>query len=184
MPISRTNRRKGRFEYYHGPGAAELDALAALHPGEIARLLSQALDCYCSLELSEQVRLEAQKTVQQLSQRLSECLGGGIPVLGTCCEPKQTPAREATGPWLYDSTRDYLSQLQAYKSYSTCDTRSLGRDANIGGCGAPEPALNNVTFPQPIAPARGPNRFGRTKTLEKASDADNLDLDLLQEALK
>ena len=57
MPISRTNRRKGRFEYYHGPGATELDALASLHPGAIGSWLRQALDCYCSLQLAGQVQL-------------------------------------------------------------------------------------------------------------------------------
>ena len=33
-PIRRSNRRKARFECYHVAGATELDALAALHPGQ------------------------------------------------------------------------------------------------------------------------------------------------------
>src|SRR5262245_44093283 len=38
-PLKDTERRKNRFEQIFGVGATELDALEALHPGELARLL-------------------------------------------------------------------------------------------------------------------------------------------------
>ncbi len=38
-PIKETERRKDKFEQIFGVGATELDALEALHPGELARLL-------------------------------------------------------------------------------------------------------------------------------------------------
>ena len=38
-PIKDTERRKDKFEQIFGVGATELDALEALHPGELARLL-------------------------------------------------------------------------------------------------------------------------------------------------
>ena len=43
-PIKETERRKDKFEQTFGVGATELDALEALHPGELARLLQAELD--------------------------------------------------------------------------------------------------------------------------------------------
>ena len=43
-PIKETERRKDKFEQTFGVGATELDALEALHPGELARLLEAELD--------------------------------------------------------------------------------------------------------------------------------------------
>ena len=43
-PIKETERRKDKFEQTFGVGATELDALEALHPGELARLLNAELD--------------------------------------------------------------------------------------------------------------------------------------------
>ena len=43
-PIKETERRKDRFESIFGIGATELDALEALYPGELARLLNAEID--------------------------------------------------------------------------------------------------------------------------------------------
>ena len=43
-PIKETERRKDKFESIFGVGATELDALEALRPGELARLLDAELD--------------------------------------------------------------------------------------------------------------------------------------------
>jgi hypothetical protein len=43
-PIKDTERRKDKFEQTFGVGATELDALEALHPGELARLLNAELN--------------------------------------------------------------------------------------------------------------------------------------------
>jgi hypothetical protein len=44
VPIKDTENRKDRFESIFGVGATELDAIEALHPGELARLLEAELD--------------------------------------------------------------------------------------------------------------------------------------------
>jgi hypothetical protein len=121
-PIRRSNRRKARFECYHGSGATELDALAALHPGTISRLLAETLGCYCSLELARQVRTEAQSIIRELGPKLQERLKRWIPVLGTCGELSRSPPGRAPTSWLYDSARDYVSQLASYRRYLDFDS--------------------------------------------------------------
>ena len=43
IPIKDSDRRKGAFEEAFGTGAVELDALEALHPGELARIVEAAI---------------------------------------------------------------------------------------------------------------------------------------------
>lgn len=45
-PIKENDRGKGRFEERHGEGATELDALEALHPGLLERMLADAVGRY------------------------------------------------------------------------------------------------------------------------------------------
>lgn len=45
-PIKDSDVRKGAFETRHGEGATELDALEALYPGELATLVTAALEPY------------------------------------------------------------------------------------------------------------------------------------------
>jgi hypothetical protein len=46
IPIKEHDRRKGEFEDRRGEGAVELDAMEALHPGELARLVREAAEPY------------------------------------------------------------------------------------------------------------------------------------------
>lgn len=46
IPIKASDNRRGRFEERHGEGATELDALEALHPGELARIVTDAVMAY------------------------------------------------------------------------------------------------------------------------------------------
>lgn len=46
IPIKEHERRKDNFEDAHGEGAVELDALEALHPGELARIVTEAVAPY------------------------------------------------------------------------------------------------------------------------------------------
>ena len=54
-PIKDTERRKDKFEQIFGVGATELDALEALHPGELARLLNVELDNWLDVGLQRRV---------------------------------------------------------------------------------------------------------------------------------
>ena len=46
IPLKDTDKRKGGFEDRHGEGAVELDALQSLYPGELARIVNEALAPY------------------------------------------------------------------------------------------------------------------------------------------
>jgi hypothetical protein len=46
IPIKVSDQGKARFEAQHGEGAVELDAIEALHPGELARIISARLNAY------------------------------------------------------------------------------------------------------------------------------------------
>ena len=51
IPIKESERRKDKFESIFGVGATELDALEALYPGEMARLLNAELDTWLDADL-------------------------------------------------------------------------------------------------------------------------------------
>lgn len=46
IPVKDTDLRKANFEALHGEGATELDALEALYPGELARIVREAVAPY------------------------------------------------------------------------------------------------------------------------------------------
>jgi hypothetical protein len=55
-PLKETERRAGRFEARFGEGATELDALEALHPGELRRILQREIDRYRDRGLARRIR--------------------------------------------------------------------------------------------------------------------------------
>ena len=150
IPIRSDNCRKAHFENRHGPGATELDALAALYPGRIGRLLAEALAVYSSRRLAQQVQAEAQNIVQKLSQRLTERANNWIPVLGSCTELKRPRATRSSASWLYDSTRDYFSQLATYRGYLDFDTVCTTSQAGL----ASEVSRKGHTLNQPVLEKR------------------------------
>jgi len=63
-PIKETDRRKGNFEQIHGEGAVELDALEALHPGELRRVVEEGIAPFRDPDLEERVN-EAEAGAQE-----------------------------------------------------------------------------------------------------------------------
>lgn len=167
IPIKDDDKRKANFEDRFGEGAVELDALEALHPGELARIVSEAVEPYIDRTLEHRLedvevaaqelldeqweehtadergtladiaseidpirerygeKLEAlqreylaetaalQDRVDGVRQAISERLGDFEPWLPPRPEADLPPGGE-TG-WLFDSGRDYLTQIDAYK---------------------------------------------------------------------
>jgi ParB-like nuclease domain len=67
-PIKDSDLRKGAFETRHGEGATELDALEALYPGELARLVTAVLEPYVDRTLPRRLarqRLAAQDAADE-----------------------------------------------------------------------------------------------------------------------
>ena len=135
IPIGRTNPRKARFEQCHGPGVTELDALAALHPGIIGGILYNVLACYCSRKLVQQVRSQAQELVNGVGQELRRRVSTWIPVLGSCGEIDLPGQAGPADSWLFDSARDYLSQLEVYHSYLNHESTPNRPDCDWPGPG-------------------------------------------------
>jgi hypothetical protein len=167
-PIKETERRKDKFEAIFGVGATELDALEALHPGELARLLEAEIDNWLDAGLSTrfyrlrsnlQLRL---RTIQQgvrdrhadkiealetsfneITDNLAEIAsqfddweeeaGALWEILAAEIEEErpnlsdvEVPRSEAPGQTnrfvLFDSRRDYFTQMDAYNAWRDGDT--------------------------------------------------------------
>ena len=81
-PIKDSERRRASFVDRFGAGAVELDALEALHPGELERILSQELDHYYDHELGARVREARRRLVDDLQAIRSNVLQGHAEELG------------------------------------------------------------------------------------------------------
>jgi len=72
-PIKETERRKDKFEQTFGVGATELDALEALHPGELARIVEAEVDNWLDPDLERrvrEVRSEQSVRVRKITKRV------------------------------------------------------------------------------------------------------------------
>jgi hypothetical protein len=68
IPIKESDLRRARFEDRHGEGAVELDALEALQPGRLGRLVTEALEPYRDEDLQaslEETHDEAQELADE-----------------------------------------------------------------------------------------------------------------------
>lgn len=63
-PIKDSEMRKAKFEQRYGEGAIELDALEAIYPGELRRILERELERYYDRDLDDRVS-EAEEQAQQ-----------------------------------------------------------------------------------------------------------------------
>lgn len=68
IPIKDTERRKEHFELQHGQGATELDALEALFPGVLTRILTRYIRAYYDETLLDRVRDIEQDYKAELDQ--------------------------------------------------------------------------------------------------------------------
>lgn len=190
VPVKDTDLRKGSFEAAYGEGQVELDALEALYPGELARLVEDAILNYYDPTLRRRARdqreeLEAAleeereriieedysddlnylyadygelltdfaatqarftELIQQFQpeidahhDRLEEIKARGRQLYGLLStnlariavnlndyplpKPELPPEPDT---WLYDSRRDYIAQLMAYKA------QRLGQNGHTG----------------------------------------------------
>lgn len=170
IPIKESDRRKGNFESRYGMEATELDALEALHPGELARLVRDAVLPYRDPELiglwqeaenaadriaadaAEWVARDVRDEWQAIQDEVRAVLDGyrerivelnadlqreldpyrpqleavrqaiqaAVDAVGDVFELPDPPEPDLPEPddsgWLYDSSRNYLTQLEFYKA--------------------------------------------------------------------
>src|SRR5262249_42421416 len=159
-PIKDTERRKDKFEQTFGVGATELDAMEALHPGELARLLEAEIDnwldrnlkrrvgrafsnAYLPLKQIEQrICEEHAEKIEELSQRFEEIkteldeweqeasdlwqdiaaeMEEQLPDLSDVEVPRSQAQGETDRFVLFDSRRDYFTQMDAYNAWRDGD---------------------------------------------------------------
>jgi hypothetical protein len=74
-PLKETERRAGKFEERFGEGATELDALEAIRPGELRRILQREIDRYRDRGLARRVGKvvkKAERDVEAIQRRIYE----------------------------------------------------------------------------------------------------------------
>jgi hypothetical protein len=133
-PIKETERRASKFEARHGEGCVELDALEALHPGVLARIVTRALSHYFSSEANEEAREKERalrRAIREQVSAITERYAKEIEALQQMNreidqvevdgnfepEPPEPEADDGAYGWLFDSGREYLEQIAAYKAY-------------------------------------------------------------------
>jgi hypothetical protein len=159
-PIKDTERRKDKFEQTFGVGATELDAMEALHPGELARLLEAEIDNWLDPNLKRRVRRafsnaylplkkieqetckEHAEKIEELSERFEEIkseleeweqeasdlcqdiaaeMEEQLPDLSDVEVPRSQAPGETDRFVLFDSQRDYFTQMDAYNAWRDGD---------------------------------------------------------------
>jgi len=134
IPIKETERRAEKFEAAFGTGAVELDALEAIYPGRLARLVSGELGDYYSTDARDEVQRQTEALRQAINARIAEITGRYEPQIAALqAMQKELAAIEVDSSlfaverfepevfedddWLYDSQREYIDQIRFYKEH-------------------------------------------------------------------
>lgn len=137
IPIKETETRAGKFEAAFGSGAVELDALEALYPNLLARIVGDALKPYYSRAAAQAVedaedalRQAVQERVEAITARYQEHIDalesmfdelrkveGEIDASEYAVDRFEADADEDDSDWLFDSQRDYIEQIRYYKAH-------------------------------------------------------------------
>jgi hypothetical protein len=72
VPIKETDLRAAGFEARNGEGAVELDALEALHPGELEAVVRRAAAPYIDTDLARRIARERREVVEQIQATWDE----------------------------------------------------------------------------------------------------------------
>lgn len=124
-PIKETERRRDGFEDRHGTGATELDALEALHPGQMRLIVRNAIREYFDVDAwNEAVKKNKQikdEVRAYLADRINDELMAGLDTSEH--DDYEPPAAEQveddsdSHEWLYDSSLHYGEQLERYRDH-------------------------------------------------------------------
>lgn len=122
-PIKETERRRDGFEGRHGEGATELDALEALRPGEMARILTTAIEEYFDVDAWNAAISKNRELQEAVRSYLAGRIDGSLlSALDTSpFERAELPigaeVEDEGEQWLYHSARTYAEQLRRYKEH-------------------------------------------------------------------
>ena len=120
-PIKESDKRKNGFETRHGAGATELDALEALHQGEMGDILRHEISPYVDAESYNAVIEENQRIQlaikEALQERLEQVLSDYSLDYESDFEMPEPSLIDEPDDWLFDSELTYGAQLSRYKSH-------------------------------------------------------------------
>jgi len=133
-PIKDTERRARSFEQAFGIGATELDALEALYPGELANIVTDALETYFSQEarrLVDEQRKNLRQAIRKQTAAIVDKYQPEIEAIEAMFEElravevdtskyvvdRLNPEVSENGNWLFDSDRSYIDQIAYYKAH-------------------------------------------------------------------
>lgn len=121
-PIKEKEKRKAGFEYRHGTGATELDALEALHKGEMARIIKEAVLPYINIEAWNEVIRKNEEIQAEVRAFLQDKVTNFLEELDVSEYDDYEPDTgeeidDEENNWLYDSNLDYTDQMEKYKKW-------------------------------------------------------------------
>lgn len=137
VPLKDSEVRADNWEAIHGEGAVELDALEADHPGELARLLSEAFEPYYDRDVARRARQSQAEARRQVQEAIDEITGKKeyaealelirkmqqeiedieIDTDELVVEASDLEADEDDPDWLFISEAGYVDQIARYKRH-------------------------------------------------------------------
>lgn len=121
-PIKDTEKRKDGFETRHGTGATELDALEALHSGEMTKIIANEISKYVDRDAWREVRQKNMELRQKVRDFLEDKIENVLEELDLSEfddyePPKADEIDDDSEDWLFDSELDYMEQIEKYKEW-------------------------------------------------------------------
>jgi len=122
-PIKSTEKRKEGFEERHGQGATELDALEALHSGEMKKIITNKILKYIDVGAWNEVVNKNDEVKKKVRDFLQDKIGNILEKLDLSEYDDYKPPRGSEinddDDWIYDSLLDYLEQLKKYDEFKS-----------------------------------------------------------------
>ena len=125
LPGAPVPERKGRncsFAKYHGHSVVEMHALEAARPGYVRRLVESRMKKYVDLSKLTRFVRAANVITSQLSRQIIEMIERDTDLKTISRAAEKFRSRmtwrgdcDPDEPWLFDSRRDYMTQLAAYQ---------------------------------------------------------------------
>jgi hypothetical protein len=148
-PIKATDVRRGNFEARHGEGATELDALEALYPGELVKIIRQKIAPYRDRGLSGRLSRTRSEVQQLLNDAWDDAGGAELKQeLEELVEQADAIAAEQAERirQIMDETRGRLQPFVDAAAEVNRQARELGESIDVELPERPEP---EITGPSP-----------------------------------
>lgn len=133
IPTKTTDTRRAGFINAYGDRATELDALDALHPGELEKIVREALEPYVDADSIHTIRGENTRLrdmAQEIADNIKPAIMNALKIPGLenldlnslvnrdfTSPPSDHVADESDIYWLLDTDREYSDQIEEYRKF-------------------------------------------------------------------